>query len=123
MKERVREAMGVMGQMWGIGKRRFGGNWGRRIKLLNWLIGSVVGFGAEICGWRKWVKVERLQEKYILIINIINIIWVLGVDGRTPRCMMREEGKRKKMRMRLGKRALEYEEKLEKRGASDWARK
>lgn len=50
MEERVKKAMGVMGQVWGIGKRRFGGNYERRIKILEWLIRSVVTFGVEI--WR-----------------------------------------------------------------------
>jgi len=30
-RERVRRAAAVMGQVWGIGKRRFGSDWGRRI--------------------------------------------------------------------------------------------
>lgn len=37
--------------------------------------------------------------------------------------MVREEGKREKMRTRLGRRAMGYEEKLEKGGGGEWARK
>jgi len=44
----VKKAMGVMGQVWSIGKRRFGGNWDKRMKIFDWLVGSIVGFGAEI---------------------------------------------------------------------------
>lgn len=37
--------------------------------------------------------------------------------------MVREEGKREKMKTRLGRRAMGYEKKLEKRNRSEWARK
>lgn len=47
-----------------------------------------------------------MQEKYIR--------WVLEIDGRTPR-YMREEGKREKMRTRLGRRAMEYEKRTKKK--------
>jgi len=36
------------------------------------------------------------------------------VEGRTPGYMVREEGKRNKMRTRMGRRAIAYEEKLER---------
>jgi len=44
VEERVKKAMGVV---WGIEKRRFEGDWDKKIKIFVWLIGSV-GFGAEI---------------------------------------------------------------------------
>lgn len=51
VEERVKKVIGVMRQLCGIGKR-FGGNWGRRIKLFDWLVESVVvGFGEEVWGW------------------------------------------------------------------------
>lgn len=87
----------------------------KRMKLFDWLVGSVVAFEAEVWGWREWGKVEGIQEKYIR--------WVLGLDRRTPGCMVREERKRKKMRTRLGRRTMGYEKKLEKGGKSEWARK
>jgi len=62
-------------------------------------------------GWKEWEKVERLQERYIR--------WVLEVDGRTPGYIVKEERKRKKMRTRLGRRAMGYEEKIEKGGGSE----
>jgi len=115
VEERVKKAMGVMGQVWSIGKRKFGGDWNKRIKMFDWLVGSVIGFGAEIWGWREWEKVERLQERYIR--------WILGVEGRTPGYMVREEGKRDKMRTRMGRRAIAYEEKLERGEGTLWARR
>lgn len=44
-------------------------------------------------------------------------------DGRTPDYMVREEGKREKIRTKLGRRAMDYKEKLEEGGGSEWARK
>lgn len=85
------------------------------MELFDWLVSSVVSFRAEIWGWRKWEEMERLQERYIR--------WVLGVDGRTPGYIMREESKREKMRTKMGSRAVRYEERLEKGGEGKWARK
>lgn len=74
VKERVKKAMEVLGQVWGIGKRKFGGDWERRMKIFEWLVGSVMAFGAEIWRWREWEKIERMQERYMR--------WVLGIDRR-----------------------------------------
>lgn len=75
----------------------------------------MVGFGAEIWRWKEWEKVERLQEKYMK--------WILGMDGRMSGYMIKEEGKREKMRTRMGRRAMGYKEKLEGGGGSECARK
>lgn len=48
MEERINKAMGVMGQVWRIGKRRFGGDWERRMKMFEWLVESVIGFGVKV---------------------------------------------------------------------------
>lgn len=39
VEERVKKAMSVMRQVWGIRKRRFGGDWKKRMKLFEWLVG------------------------------------------------------------------------------------
>lgn len=39
VRERMKRGMAVMGQVWGIGKRRFGGEWGKRIWLLMYWFG------------------------------------------------------------------------------------
>lgn len=31
VRDRIRKAVVIMGQVWGIGKRRFKGDWGRRL--------------------------------------------------------------------------------------------
>lgn len=75
---------------------------------------TVLGYGAEIWGWKERERAERLEERYLR--------WVLGVDGRTPRYMVREELQREKLRGRAGGRAWRYEKRLEKGGGSKWAR-
>ncbi|KYN50622.1 hypothetical protein ALC57_15112 [Trachymyrmex cornetzi] len=100
----IERAMAIMGQVWGIGKRRFGRDWKRRMWLFDKLVWSVLGYGAEIWGWKERERVESLQERYIK--------WVLGVDRGTPGYMVREEIQREKMRMRAGKRAWAFKERL-----------
>jgi len=48
VEEMMKKAMEVMGQVWGIGKKKFRGDWERRMKMFDWLVGSVVAFGAEV---------------------------------------------------------------------------
>jgi len=47
-------------------------------------------------------RVERLQERFIR--------WVMGVEGRTPGYMVREEVQRMKIRNRAGRRAWGFKE-------------
>lgn len=63
----------------GVGDREkeVWGDWEKRMKIFEWLVGSVMAFGAEIWGWKEWDKIERIQEKYMR--------WVLGLNERTPR--------------------------------------
>lgn len=43
IKDRVKKEVAVMGQVWDIGKRRFGNNWGKRIWMFDSLVWSVIG--------------------------------------------------------------------------------
>lgn len=54
-----------MRDVWEIGKRRFGGDWGRRLWLFDRLIWTVLGYGAEIWGWEEREEVEKLEERYL----------------------------------------------------------
>ncbi|KYN08823.1 hypothetical protein ALC57_19070 [Trachymyrmex cornetzi] len=89
VQEREGRAMAVMGQVWGIRKRRFGKDWKRRIWLFDKLIWAMVSYGVEIWGWKEREAVERLQERYLR--------WVLGVERRTPGYMVRKELQREKL--------------------------
>lgn len=53
LKDRVKKEAAVMGQVWVIGKRKFGKEWGKRMWLFDVLVWSVIGYGAEIWGWKE----------------------------------------------------------------------
>lgn len=72
VKDRIRSAAAVMEQVWGIGMRRYRGDWGRRLWLFDKLVWTVLGYGTEIWGWKEREGIERLRERYLKC--------VLGVD-------------------------------------------
>ncbi|XP_071581079.1 uncharacterized protein [Temnothorax nylanderi] len=85
-----------------------------RLWLFDRLVWTVMGYGAEIWGWREREGMERLEERYIR--------WVLGVDGRTPWYLVREELQREKLRGRAEMSAWRFEKKLEEGKGSELAR-
>jgi len=50
IRDRIKRSAVMMGQIWGIGKRRFRGDWGRRLWLFDKLIWTVLSYGVEV--WR-----------------------------------------------------------------------
>ncbi|XP_024875959.1 trichohyalin-like, partial [Temnothorax curvispinosus] len=114
IREKIKKAAAVMGKVWGIGKRRFGKDWGKRLWLFDRLVWTVLSYGAEIWGWREREGIERMEERYIR--------WVLGANVRTPWYLVREELQREKLRGRAGMRAWRFEKKLEEGGGSELAR-
>lgn len=62
-------------------------------------------YGVEIWGWKEIEEVERVDERYLR--------WILAVERRTPGYLVREELQRYKLKERAGKRAWEYEKRLE----------
>lgn len=50
VEKRVRKRSAILGQVWGIEKKRFGKDWGRRLCLFDKLVWSVMSYGVEI--WR-----------------------------------------------------------------------
>lgn len=97
VREKVKKTAAIMGQVWGIGKRKFGSDWGRRLWLFDKLVWTVASYGVEIWGWKEKEELERLEERYLR--------WVLEVDGRIPDYMVREELQKEKLRGRAGRRA------------------
>lgn len=65
IKERVKRAASIMGQVWRISKRRYGRDWGRRIWLFDRLVWTVMGYGAEAWGWKERQEMEMLQERFL----------------------------------------------------------
>jgi hypothetical protein len=56
----VRKANQVVGCVWGIEERKWGGDFRRRM-----MIGSILMYGAEIWGRKEQEEVEKVQEKYL----------------------------------------------------------
>ncbi|KAH0818454.1 hypothetical protein GEV33_004337 [Tenebrio molitor] len=53
VRELVKKANKIIGAVWGIGERKFGHDFRRRIMMFDSLVKSVVMYGAEIWGWRE----------------------------------------------------------------------
>ena len=62
MKER--EAAAVMGQVWGIGKRRFGKDWRKGVWMFDRLVWATISYGVEIWGWKSRERVEGVQDRF-----------------------------------------------------------
>lgn len=71
VKGRVMRAAAVMGHVWGIEKRWFGSDLGKRLWLFDRLVWTVLGYRVEIWGWKERKGMEKLDERYLK--------WVLGV--------------------------------------------
>ncbi|KAH0818181.1 hypothetical protein GEV33_004610 [Tenebrio molitor] len=108
VRELVKKANKIIGAVWGIGERKFGHDFRRRIMMFDSLVKSVMMYGAEIWGWREQEGLEGVQGKYLK--------WVLGVDRETPGYIVMEETKRDGIRIEAGKRAMRFEERLIERG-------
>ncbi|RLU19665.1 hypothetical protein DMN91_008222 [Ooceraea biroi] len=104
VRDRVRRATAVMGQIWSIGKRRFGKDMGRKLWLFDKLVWTVLAYRVEIWGWEEREEMKKLEERYLR--------WCLGVDGKRPSYLIREELQREKLRGRAAKRAWGFEKRL-----------
>lgn len=102
VRDRVKKANVMMKWVWGFGERKLKKDWGWRVKLFDALVKCVLVYGVEIWGYREWREMEGVGGRYIR--------WMLGVDWNTPGYIVREEGKRNKMRIETGIRAMRYEE-------------
>jgi hypothetical protein len=100
----VRKANKVVGCVWGIGERKWGGDFRRRMMMFGSMVESVLMYGTEIWGWKEQEEVEKVHEKYLR--------WVLG---ETPRYIVREECKRSKLKLKAGKRAAKCEDRMGER--------
>jgi len=104
IKEVIKKAAGVMAQIWGIGERKFGGDWGRRLMMFNILVKSIFMYGVEVWNWEEREKLEKLQARYIR--------WTLGLERCTPIYVVQEETKVEPISIEAGQRALKYQEKI-----------
>jgi len=97
IRDRIKRAATVLGQVWGIGKRRYESDWGRRLWLFDRLVWTVLEYGVEVWGWKEREGMEKIEERYLR--------WMLDVDRRTPGYLVREELQREKLKGRAGRRA------------------
>lgn len=60
IKERVRKGAAILGQVWGLGKRKFRREWAKRIWLFDKLVWSVLSYRVEIWGWKERDEMEMI---------------------------------------------------------------
>jgi hypothetical protein len=106
-REIVRKANKLVGCVWGIGERKWGGDFRRGMMMIESMIERILMYGAEIWGWKGQEAVEKVQEKYLR--------WVLEVNRATSAYIMREECKRNRVKVKAGKRAAKFEDKIDGR--------
>lgn len=58
VREVTKKAAAVIAQIWGIGERKFGGDWKRRMMMFNVLVKSIFMYGVKIWGWEEKEKLE-----------------------------------------------------------------
>jgi hypothetical protein len=58
----VRKADKVVGCVWGIGERKWGGDFSRRMMMFENMIESILMYGAEISGWKEQEEVEKARK-------------------------------------------------------------
>ncbi|XP_011858435.1 PREDICTED: uncharacterized protein LOC105555991, partial [Vollenhovia emeryi] len=88
VKERVKRVARILRGVWGIGKRRFGKDWSRRVWLFDRLVWTVMNYRVEIWGWREREGMKRLEERYLR--------WVFGLNSRTPRYLKMDTNMRRR---------------------------
>lgn len=81
-----------------IGKRKFAGDFRRKIWMFDHLVKSIIMYGAKIWGWKEYEEIEKCQGKFIK--------WLLRLDCNTPGYIL---GKKRKelMRIESGKRTIQ----------------
>ncbi|CAD6235380.1 GSCOCG00012420001-RA-CDS, partial [Cotesia congregata] len=115
IRERVAKGAKIMGQVWGIGKGKFGKDWARRVWLFDKLVWPVMSYGVEIWGWKAREELEKIHDKYLR--------WVLGVSRNVAGYLIREELKRDRLEGKAGIRAWKYEKRIEEGGGGEIVRR
>jgi hypothetical protein len=96
-----------MGCVWGIRERKCGGDITRRMMMSESMVESILMYGAETWGWKEQEELEKVQEKYFRR--------VLGVERETPGYVVRDECKRKRLRVQAGESAAKFDYKVDGR--------
>lgn len=86
------------------------GDYGFLIGWYGWL-----GYGVEVWRWRERDRIKRIEERYLS--------WPLGIEGRMPGYLVREELQREKLRIRAGRKAWGWEKRMREGKGSEIARR
>lgn len=106
IQELAKKANIAVKKVWSLGERKVKDDFETRLMLFDYLVVGVLAYGAEIWGWLERESIEKIQLKYLK--------WCLELQRCTPDYIVLEETKRGKIKIRLGLRALNYEESIEK---------
>lgn len=101
VRELAKKGMVAAKRVWGLAEKKFKDDCKRRLWLFEYLILSVMTYGAELFGWKEWAILERVQTTYVK--------WTLGLQRCTPDYMVLDEAKRDRIKIKTGKRAIRYE--------------
>jgi len=104
IKNICKKVTAAMIQVWGIGEKKFGGDFRRRMLMFNILVKSIIMYAVEIWGMKEWKEVEVIQERYLK--------GILRADRCTVGYIVREKTKTEKISIETGIRILKYEEKV-----------
>ena len=99
-------AMKKLGEVWGIGERRFPNNFLLRMEMFDILIASGMLYGTEICGWNDMLELERVHRKFIK--------WTLNVNQSTSSAILYVETGRMPLHLETARRAMRYEERIKR---------
>lgn len=104
LRDLEKKAIAAARKTWGLGLRKCGENFGRRVMLFEYLVRSVMSYGVEIWGWCKREALERVQYNYFR--------GVLGLDKNTPGYIVRKETGTRELWGSWAIRAYKFEDKL-----------
>ena len=104
--ERKKKGIIAAKTTWGLGERKCKNEFKRRRMLFNYLLKSVMMYGAEIWGWEEWQELEKVQLKYFK--------WILKLEMTTPNYLVYKELGLGKIHGEGIKRAIKYEKKISK---------
>lgn len=103
----------VVRKTWGLGERKCHEDVGRRKMLFNYLVRSVMSYGAEMWGWSECKELEKVQCDYYR--------WMLKLDFTTLTYLISRETNISKMKNFWAVRAFKFEEKILKQDVNKLA--
>jgi len=94
VRDRIKRAAAGMGKIWGLGKRKFERDCGRRLWLFDRLVWTVLSYGVKIWRWKERKGVERIEERYEVVIG--SECEDIGLSSKKGVVKREDEGKNEK---------------------------